>query len=305
MLNFRQALLKFAAPRLRVLGYEYSDALRDRSVVYGFHKRIGNDIQTIILFQRHQYEEHASGYDFTVELIRCKTDTIEQWHQGWYEGALRVRLGSVLLFVYGLQIPHYDYWWNPANTEQLGETFQDVLDKLERYGIPWLEDPESQDPWKLSATQRSEFREALSQFVTPELEFLGYEMIEETIGSLQSYYMKKLWENLNAFVIFQPGKQRPDSLRLAFDVLLCRKGSKNPLDPAWMSHEDWLDIRLGELLWEVYDLRIYSSEFVQWEYIRQEELGARLKDALDKVKRYAVPWLEDPETRNPRLVPAS
>jgi hypothetical protein len=305
MLNFRQALMKFAAPRLRELGYEYSDVLKDRNIIYGFHKRIGNHIQTIILFQRHQHREHASGYGFTVDLVRCKTDTIEQWHQGWYEGALRVRLGSVLQFVYSLDIPHYDYWWNPINDDQLRRTFQDVLDKLERYGIPWLEDLESRDPWKLSVVQQHTFSEALSQLVAPDLELLGYEVIKETMGESPPYFMKKLWGTLYASVIFQLGKQSPDSSTLAFEVLLFRKGSKNPFDPAWMSREDWLDMRLGELLWEVYNLRIYPSEFIQWEYSHKAELEAQLRDALDKVKRYAIPWLEDPETINPRLSQAS
>jgi hypothetical protein len=134
---------------------------------------------------------------------------------------------------------------------------------------------------------------------------LGYEVIEETIGELQPYFRKKLWGNLYAFVIFQPGKQSPDAPILAFEVLLFRKGSKNPFDPAWISREDWLDMRLGELLWEVHGLRIYPSEFVQWEYSHKEELEAQLRDALDKVRRYAIPWLEDSETINPRLSQAS
>jgi hypothetical protein len=35
-----------------------------------------------------------------------------------------------------------------------------------------------------------------------------------------------------------------------------------------------------------------------WQYADRAELHDRLRDALDKVKRYAIPWLEDPASRS-------
>jgi hypothetical protein len=283
---------------LRALGYEYDDALRDRNIIYGFHRYLGNDVRAIILFQRHQYEADAVGYKFTVELVRCKTANIGQWHQGIYEDSIGARLGHVLWFVYSLRIyAEYDQWWTPTDAQECTAAFTDVLDKLERYGIPWLEDPQSRNIGEPPARDWDRFREALQRIASPELEMLGFEAKEDSRRKSHPYFVKKIQGNLHVFVVFSQ-RQRPDSPQLAFDVLLFRKETT---DPFGEYRGNWLQATLGELLWNTYGLRIYPSEFAEWEYGSREELEEQLKAVLDTVKKYAIPWLEDLGSRNPKF----
>jgi hypothetical protein len=36
-----------------------------------------------------------------------------------------------------------------------------------------------------------------------------------------------------------------------------------------------------------------------WAYITAEELEVQMEDAVDRLVQYGIPWLEDPESRNP------
>jgi hypothetical protein len=144
--HFEQILKQVAGPRLLQLGYEYDTRLWDRDISFGFSKWLDTEIVAIIEFQRHQYEEVAWGWAFRVNLIRSMTQNPAEWYPPHreYKGYLNTLLSGLLWAGYGLRIfPHFHHWWEAADAEQFEKRLLDALDLIERYGIPWLEDPQS------------------------------------------------------------------------------------------------------------------------------------------------------------------
>jgi len=296
MITFKQALIESVAPRLKLLGYEYNDALRDRNLRYGFYKLLDNGVYVLIMFDRQQREERPLGYGFTVELIRCKTANLEKW--SYSDILVSGRLSLIIWFVFGLQIySQYDYWWIPTKADELVEQFSDVIDKLEKYGIPWIEDTDSIEPWKMPIYKQREFRDALHRFVSPELNLLGYGTKEFNQHNQPPYYAKKLDTSLYGLIEFLP-VYNLDPPRLEFDILLQRKEAADPAD---YSHVGQLYATLSMLLHFVYNLEEFPSPRMLWEYADSDELVNQLHNVLILLKRYAIPWLEDPLSDNPEL----
>jgi hypothetical protein len=323
-INFEQILKKVAAPRLKPLGYEYDARLQDRDNLFGFSKKLDEDIYTIVAFQRHQCEEAAWGWGFCVNLTRSKTQDPAEWYQGQYSGYIYTQLSYLLWAGYNLSIyPKSDYWWEAATADEFEMQLLDALDKIEQYGIPWLENPQSKNPDHRDITRWDEFGEVLQNIVAPELELAGYEIRKYTRakGRLHSYFAKQLLDNLNAFIVFQQIQSIDRHPRFSFDVLLFRKEASDPFSGS----RGYLELQspLGKFLWTVHSVLIYPPEliewkmalqekngeltpvqapaprFFKWEYDSREELEEQLKNALDKLKQYGIPWLEDLESKNP------
>jgi hypothetical protein len=292
MTDFKQGLLEFAGPRLRAVGYEYDDALRDRDLTYGFRKPLGGDVHALILFQRQQYEERPRGLGFTINLIRCKTSDPAQWHLGGYEGFLNQRLSAVLWLVYGLRIySNIDHWWIPVREEEIETQFADALDKLEKYGIPWLKDPKSKIPG-IPDARLAEFREALSKIVSPILQQFGYRAMDSKEHPF--CFGRKVFDDLTAFIIFRLSGSPPGFERLVFYIDLFRNRGSEPRYDFGQGYEGVLSLSLGGLLWKKAGLRIGPYRYVDWEYSSREELENQLEDAAEKIKDYAIPCLETP-----------
>jgi hypothetical protein len=260
--DFAEALLKFAAPRLKAAGYEYRDALQDRSALYGFCKNLKGDIQALIFFQRHQYNESPVGYEFTVNLVRCQTKDLTHWERGRYEGFLNNRLPWVLWFIYELRIyPSSDHWWTCANESQVRDELVDAVDKIEWYGIPWLEDLNSRVP-DIPDALIAQFREMLLKIVVPSLSELGYQEIQ-CKGKSRFCFGKQVLGDLCTFVAFELRGSPPRFANLTFDVLLLRRWSSQP----WysLSPDTWFG-SLGLLLWKQYGLRKTPFRYYDWDY---------------------------------------
>lgn len=324
--HFERILKNVAEPRFKPLGYEYDTRLKDRDILFGFSKRLGEQVYAIIEFQRHQCEEAPWGWGFRVNLIRSKTQNPTKWYQGQYSGYIYTSLSYLLWVEYNLRIyPKPDHWWEAATANEFETQLLDALDKIEQYGIPWLEDRQSKNPDYRDTIHWDEFEEALQNIVAPELELAGYKIREyaRTKKRLHSYFTKHLWDNLNAFVVFQQIQSIDRPSQFSFDVLLFRKKTSDPFGINQSYLEEDLQVPLGRFLWAAYGVLIYPPELVEWKTVFREESGKlipirepaprffkwecasrkelerRLKDALEKVKQYGIPWLEDPESRNP------
>jgi hypothetical protein len=318
MQSFKNVLRQTLGSRLSELGYEYEERLRDRNLRYGFQKSLGGGVHATIVFQRQIYEERARGYGFTVELERGMTDDFRTWKS--YEGSLTDSLGSVMWYVYKLQVyGSYNHDWLASDAEDCKAQFLDALDKLEKYGIPWLEDPLSVVPWQVPKAQEIEFREVVVNTAAPELAQFGFR-IKEVHDFKLYYFAKHLPQNLNVFIEFQQlYHMEPEWFEI--EVLLRRDVGDDPHQYTGRFDEGFLDARLGTVLWYVYG--IYPTEFMGWDERHKEVNGEYVKfqvpphealrwryhdrtglekqfaDILDKVKKYAVPWLEDLSTTNP------
>jgi hypothetical protein len=289
MFDFEQVLLEYIAPRLEAADYQYGDALRDRNILYGFCRNLKGDIQALIFFQRQQYEERPVGHGFTVNLVRCKTKDLTQWHRGHYEGFLNQRLRWVLWYVYELRLYAYsDHWWTPADENRVREELADAIDKVEQYGIPWLEDLNSRIPG-MPETLVAQFHKELLRIVVPDLRELGYQEVE-CERRCWFCFGKQVVEDYSAFVAFEVRGSPPRFENPMFDVLLLRRWSKQP----WHSLSPGTSFgSLGLLLWEECGLRKGPYRYYDWEYSTREELERQLEDALEKIKDIAIPWLEN------------
>ena len=156
------------------------------------------------------------------------------------------------------------------------------------------------------------FRKILVQIVEPSLLPLGYEFVgslpdkpdsAENIPSM-SFFRKRLWEDVFGFVSFQklnmhaalPGEKFAQS----FNVDLWRNKGPQP-HHGYGSNEyrNWLLVPLGQLLWAVLDIKVYSWQYHTWGFSTPDDLSRQLRDAVEKLLEYGIPWLENPESKNP------
>lgn len=64
-------------------------------------------------------------------------------------------------------------------------------------------------------------------------------------------------------------------------------------------YNNWLYMPLGQLLWVVLDVKVYSSQYYEWKFFAREDLETQFHDAVEKLVQYGIPWLEDPRSKNP------
>jgi hypothetical protein len=290
-IGFRQTLEKIVSPRLTVLGYELDDTLQDRDIMFAYCKQLGNSRQAVIQFQRQQHEERAYGSGFTVNLLRNNMEDPRPGRS--HEVELWSRLGEILWFVYDLRVyPSYDQWWVPTKTESLDEILVDAVDQLETYGIPWLEDPGSTSLGEIPLHHRKEFIAAQDNAITQRFEQLGYRFLPREF-SVSSYYVKELANGMYAFIEFWQ-IYNMQTEELGFDVVCKRKQGTNPDD---MSGQD-LYGTLELIMNLVFDHPSDPSPITPRRYRNKEELEEKLREVMGDVEAYAIPWLEDPESKD-------
>jgi len=150
------------------------------------------------------------------------------------------------------------------------------------------------------AMAKVRFKKTLLRIVKPTLELLGYEFVEIPGWSPGVFlFRKRLWDNVYAFVNFwvHPISYPPS---FSFTVDLIRNQGDEP-KPACVDHEICLDLRLGHVLKSYYKLDFYPYGDHWWEYSSRDELDTQIRDALEKLVTYGLPWLEDPASRRPGL----
>ena len=305
MTEFERVLKRVAAPRLKALGYEFDDNLKDSDVLLGFRRHLGDDVQAIVRFQRHARGGRALSDDFSVDLIRAQSEVIHPHVYGGYAGALGAQLSQVLWYVADMQAyGQPDHWWTPRSGRALARNIAEVVDYLEQVGLPWLEDPEAQKPWEMPSHEGREFQMALRSIVAPRLEQLGYRPESHPLAGdhAHCYFVKRLRKDWHAIVEFQPIYSL-DPSHFEFDVRLQRKRSSNPFKFG-KRYRYWRRTSLGQLMRRAYAARREQQpsmpEFrpVTWRYANHCELEACLHDAVEKVAEVAVPWLENVESRS-------
>jgi hypothetical protein len=133
-------------------------------------------------------------------------------------------------------------------------------------------------------------------------------MSEPEFADAKSTFLKKhLFKDIYGFVSFQLGTgqftpSRKASSPARFRVDLWRNRGPLPHHGHGTGeglYENWLYMPLGQLLWVVLDVKIYSWQYHEWEFSTSEELDTQLEDAIEKLVQYGIPWIEDPESRNP------
>jgi hypothetical protein len=150
--EFKAIVVNTIEPQLTALGYK-TDIQPPRISEDGFvqfKKRLTGDICIIIEFQP-KNPETADFFHFTVNLVRNSAHCDNYVKTPEY---LRYQIYQRLapyLWINSAEEPQYrddwgsfpsmgDYWWHFLNAEELQSACLDALDKLFKFGIPYLED---------------------------------------------------------------------------------------------------------------------------------------------------------------------
>lgn len=284
--DFETWLLSAAAPRLRMLGYEYDGRLRLGEELFGFRKALGDDVHAVVQFQRHRLPDD----EFTINLIRAKSAEVAPHFYDGDPAARGARLGHVLWFVCGRRVyAQPDQWWQPNDLPGL-------LEELERCGLPWLEDAVAVKPWEMPAHRGREFAEAVQAGVAADFAAEGYRFEVQTLagGMPYPYLVRAAPDGAFELIEFQI-VYGLDPQSFTFDVRLQRKATADPLDYGG-AYSAWAGASLGLLRWrdthstgEGYALADVAD--VLWRYASRAELDEALRDAAAQIRRLALPWL--------------
>ena len=201
--------------------------------------------------------------------------------------------------MYGLRIyDQYDHWWVVNTIDDLALVLLDTVDKLQKYGVFWLENPLSTNLWETPISWQGQFRDLLIDIASPNLARVGYEMMEYNDETVFPYYLKRLSEGLFAFIEFQMYTTFSAS-KLEFDVHLQRKPTILPGD---FTQGYQLNVPLWLLLVTTYgfDSQLWSRK--KWEFSSRSQLKKQLREAMLYIETYAISWLDDPtSTMKPML----
>lgn len=154
--RFRQALRRVVASALEPRGYRLIDEPEGYKGVVGgvyimfFQKRLWEDTYGSIGFRVTQFhiepqEEKRRRHGFNAILYRHKGTTPQPPD---FEGSnFEVPLAYLMWRFLDVKVYGSDYHeWGFSTEEELEDALQDAVEKLVAYGLPWLEDPSTQDP---------------------------------------------------------------------------------------------------------------------------------------------------------------
>jgi hypothetical protein len=293
---FEAAISRIVAPRLHEVGYEPAESEPERKgLSLAFEKPLPDGAIAGIRFDRRSADGRPVGYGFTVWLRRWRLSGTGEG----YEDYLDSPLDFVLRVFFALEVENS--WWAPRDATDRATSLSQALTLLEKYGIPWLEDPQSRNPGYIHPERRIEFRVTVSRVVSGALGPLGYAPTSEDLPMWVSF-RKQLPEKRYAHVQFNQ-LSIPTRDSLAFTVHLVRNQSLygHGLDPVTMKLYE-VSNSLTNVLWTDYGMREYPSNTYVWEYKDPAELERQLEDATDKLVRYGIEWVETSESMWVRAV---
>lgn len=312
--KFKRTVLR-ATSALVQQGYQLSEP-QPASDIVRFCKRPAAGVSCCIDFQLlHHFIPPARR--FNVLLSRMRLPELSKEESRYLP--LAIDLPNLMWFVHGLQAVPVGRCWEFTDEQSLLDQLTHAQSLLIDYAIGWLEDPLTSDPWQIPAVEREAFRNILTTVVAKELKPQGYELRNMAVVDLP-LFVKRLHDDLNGIIEFKQARLL-NPPRLAINVELHRKVGDNPYEDQVPRYRGWLSTRLDTLLWlgfgvdpiESVDWRtsyreegdkstlnkVSSPPVLPWQYTEYAELQRLMENLLDKIKLYAIPWLEDPTSRNP------
>lgn len=294
--DFEAALLNYVAPRLQRLGYRYDARLRREDELFSFRKPLDSGVQAIIQFQR----QGCSIDDrFTVNLIRSRASETQPWPYGSEVSASAARLSYVLWFVYGRRdYPASDFWWLASDSARREAVLNDATEKIERYGVPWVENPAAPKPWEMPAQRADEFAQAVQAVMAREMARLGYHLEQQSLpGNLPYCFFSKAMPDGTFALIELQSIYSLDPGEFSFDARLQRRAGSDPLDFDG-DYGQWRSVSLAQLVWQARSsvplavLSVAEVANLFWHYRDRAELDAQLADALEQFDQIGRAWVE-------------
>ncbi|MDR3573924.1 MAG: hypothetical protein P4L50_08690 [Anaerolineaceae bacterium] len=139
-----ETLSIFETP-LKALGYKYSSKYFDYKY-FGFYKKS----LELNLYLHIEFQAKGFGlddlFDLAINLIRDTRLDLHTPRQPWRNNEPVARFSSRLSpKIYQPGSVGIDHWWHFVTIEEARSELNDIYDKLINYGIPYLENPNSQD----------------------------------------------------------------------------------------------------------------------------------------------------------------
>lgn len=291
-IKFKRTVLK-AAVYLEQRGYRLSEPQPGTDVVQ-FYKDLLPGIHCYIEFDLKSWP-FLDTREFDVVLWRTRLPDY-QMDAVQYQ-RLNIGLFDLMRYVYGREEVSGGNYWEFNDEKSLYDQVIRAQQLLIEYGIRWLEDSMSSDPWQIPAAERDAFHNLLTTVVAKELEPLGYETKYITDVDVPMF-IKPRGDGLKAIIEFvQTRRLNPSQFEIG--VKLHRKLTENPYKDLVPNCEGWLSSRLDVLLKDRFDKDAPSGREETWQYSEHEELRRKMQNILAKIKVYAIPWLEDLRSKNP------
>jgi hypothetical protein len=148
------------------------------------------------------------------------------------------------------------------------------------------------------------FKSIVARVVGPTLSELGYEVDLNPPGydfEGEIWFEKMLQEGIYIMIDFQPSGIEPGDF-LEFAINLTRNDYSYELRRKKHTLPGYcLDERLGPWLW-IKDRRDpeYRHDY-WWHFINEDALEKACLDALDRLLKYGIPYLEDLSSESPKL----
>ena len=227
---------------LRQANYQPSEQ-HPAPIIVQFQKEIATGVLCKIQFQRLLYAGPLYGpeRDYEVRLSRVRLPNFPTDESRY--ATLQIDLPQLMWFKYKIEVGPTGRYWEFTDAESLRDQLIRAQVFLRDYGIPWLEDPLSQDLWAISVADRDMFRTMLATVVATELEAHGYKP-----RSIERFdlpvFVKPLPSGLYAILEFtQVRILNPP--RYVLDVGLYRRTGDNPYDDQ-LSSLLWLYLRTAD-----------------------------------------------------------
>jgi hypothetical protein len=300
--KFKDTVLRESAI-LRQADYQPSKQ-HPAPIIVQFQKEIATGMLCKIQFQLlwDADSRYSAEGNFEVLLSRTRLHNFPIYESRY--AALEIDLPNLMWFKNEIKVGPTGRYWEFADAESLREQLIRAQVFLRDYGIPWLEDPLSQDLWAIPAADRDAFRTVLMTVVSTELEPYGYKP-----RSIERFdlpvFVKPLPSGLYAILEFTQIRILTPST-FVLDVGLYRRTGDNPYDDQLARFPGCIYNRLAYLLRSNFGIdpsltvrenpvgnQKTSTEVNYWEYIEQLGLQRCMADILDKLKQYGLPWLEN------------
>jgi hypothetical protein len=151
------------------------------------------------------------------------------------------------------------------------------------------------------------FADTVRRIAGPQLQPFEYKTITPPgwKGSGDVFLSKNIFNDIFGYIQFSrspwviPIADSTMSQR-SFQVYLIRnKGEKPDTLLSKRGEKYTLLLPICYLLWDVLDIQKYNSRYYEWNYQDPSQLEVQINTIVGDLIQFGIPWLEDPNSRNP------
>ncbi len=128
------------------------------NVMYEFESLVDAKVIKKVQFQRRQYNEIPISYSFTVNIYRIPLVPNDSPD---YQVPLFSRLADLIRYNFAQTDEVEANWWEARNKEEFEVKLKDAIEKIIKYGIPWLDNPSSVNYYEIDREDNIDFQSSI------------------------------------------------------------------------------------------------------------------------------------------------